>query len=169
MIRALKTLTPAIVAALCLVAAGGSSATNGDPPPGWHRIERPLSSIVYPRQVLSAATYPIVFAGPPRDCHPSAAVNQMPPDGVLVQIIEYASTAPTGKTLRVPRLPRRPHRFSYEDAIYAPFECAGRSYQFSYEQAGHALQAQIWMKLNTVDPLRRAEALRILNHFQPES
>jgi hypothetical protein len=168
MIRALKTLTPAIVAAVCLAAAAGTSGAGNDLPPGWHRIERPLSGIVYPRQVLAAATYPIVFAGPPRDCHPRAAVNQMPPDGVLVQIIEYAAFGPAGKPPRVPRLSRRPHRFSYEDAIYAPFECAGRSFQLSYEQAGHALQAQIWMKLSTVDPLRRAEALRILNHFQPE-
>lgn len=132
-------------------------------PPGWHEIERPITSVIYPRQVLAAATYRIVFARPPRDCHPRAAVNQMPPDGVLLQIIEY-SPARSGRPVR---LPRRPHRFSYEDAIYAPFECAGRSYSFTYEQAGHALQAQVWMKLGTVDPLRRAEALRILNHFEP--
>jgi hypothetical protein len=166
MIRGLRRLTPAIVAAFCLLAADTSGAGN-NLPPGWHRIERPISSVIYPRQVFAAATYPVVFARPPRDCHPRAAVNQMPPDGVLVQIIEYAAIDPAGQPLRAPRLPPRPRRFSYEDAVYAPFECAGRSYQFSYEQAGHALQAQIWMKLATVDRLRRAEALRLLNHFEP--
>ena len=152
-----------MLAALAGLAVAGASAANPGLPPGWHAIERPITSVVNPRQLLAAATYPIVFAHPPESCQPRAAVNQMPADGILLQIIEYVPPR-SGRSLR---LPRRPHRFSYEDATYAPFECAGRSFQFAYEQDGHALQAGIWMKLATVDPHRRAEALRILNNFEP--
>jgi hypothetical protein len=162
-IRAASKLALALAAIACLAATVGTSAANSGLPPGWHAIERPITSVVDPRQVLAAATYPIVFRHPPESCQPRAAVSQMPPTGVLLQIIEYLPLR-SGRPLR---LPPRPHRFSYEDAIYALFECAGRSFQFAYEQGGHALQAQIWMKLATVDPHWRAEALRILNHFRP--
>jgi hypothetical protein len=178
----LRTTALAITVAVCLAAAVGAggdreraaaaisgsapSAADSGLPPGWREIERPISGVIYPRQVLAAATYPIAFTRPPRGCWPHAALNQMPAAGVLLQIIEYAATAPTGKPIRVPHLPPRPHRFSYADATYAPFECAGPSYKFAYEQAGHALQAQVWMKPPTVGPQRRAEALRILNHFK---
>lgn len=162
MVRALRRLAPALVALACLAVAGASAAGPGLPP-GWHRIQRPITSVISPRQLLAAATYPIVFAHRPESCQPRAAVNQMPADGVLLQIIEYVPPR-SGRPLR---LPRRPRRFSYEDAVYAPFECAGRSFQFAYEQGGHALQAQVWMKLATVDPHYRAEALRILDNFDP--
>jgi hypothetical protein len=154
--------------AAAAVDGSAPSAAASGLPPGWRQIKRPISGVIYPRQVLAAATYPVTFSRRPQGYLPGAALSQMPADGVLLQIIEYAPTGPSGKPLRVPRLPRRPDRFSYDDATYARFECAGPSYKFDYRQAGHALQAQIWMKLNTVDPLRRAEALRILNHFQPE-
>jgi hypothetical protein len=164
--RALALVSAAAVAALALGAASAPSADR-DLPPGWRQIERPISGVTYPRQVLAAATYPVTFARPPRGCRPAAALNQMPAAGVLLQIIEYAPTDPAGKPLRIPRLPRRPHRFSYSDATYARFECAGPSYKFTYRQAGHALQAQVWMKRESVDPRRRAEALRILDQFEP--
>jgi hypothetical protein len=90
----------------------------------------------------------------------------MPASGVLLQIIEYAPTGPAGP-VRVPRLPPRPNGFSYSDATYAQFECAGLSYKFDYRQSGYALQAQVWMHRHNVDPRWRANALRTLNHFKP--
>jgi hypothetical protein len=166
-IRASRRLTPAIVVAFCLVVAAGTSGAGPDLPPGWRQVERPISAVIYPRQLLAAATYPITFTQPPQGCWPGAALKQMPPSGVLLQIVEYAPGDPAGKPLRVPRLPRRPHRFFYADGTYASYECAGPSYKFAYRQAGRALQAQIWMNRETVDPARRAEALRILDHFEP--
>ena len=51
----------------------------------------------------------------------------MPPGGALLQVIEYARFAPTGRPLRVPRLPRRPVPFLGYDGTWANFECAARA------------------------------------------
>jgi hypothetical protein len=160
----------ALLAALAIVLAvagraGGHAGTSGLPP-GWHRIDRPLTGVTYPRQVLAAATYPVTLRRAPRGCTPTAALRQMPPGGVLIQIVEYAQRA-AGHPVRVPRLPRRPHGFTYADAGYGRFECAGPSYKFAYRQGGHALQAQVWMRRRTVDPRSRAEVVRILDRFTP--
>ena len=158
-----------------IAASGGAggrpgSVEPGAPqlPPGWHAIERPLNGVIYPRQVFAAATYPVALPRRPRGCTPTAALGGMPAAGVLLQIIEYSPRA-AGHAVRVPRLPRRPRHFTYSDAAYGPFECAGPSYKFDYRQAGHALQAQVWMRRRTVDPRSWAEALRILDRFAPSA
>lgn len=161
-------------AAAVLAAAG---CAGGDPsgarahgattglPAGWHEIRRPITGVLYPTQVFAASTYPIVFHHRPESCVPAAALRQMPPDGVLLQVIEYRPTDGSGKRVRVPKLPPRPRRFSYRDAVYAPYECAGPSYKLDYRQGRNAMQAQIWMDRATVDSRRRAEALRILDRW----
>jgi hypothetical protein len=92
----------------------------------------------------------------------------MPPDGLLLQVVEYPPRSPDGDPLRVRRLPRRPARFTWSDATWASFECAGPSYKFDYRQSGHALQAQVWMHRDAVDPTFRAGALQILDHLREE-
>jgi hypothetical protein len=172
-------LVLALLVALAIVLAvagrAGGDAVGATPagrskaqplPPGWHTIDRPITGVIYPRQVFAASTYPIAFRHRPRGCGPTAALNQMPAAGVLLQIFEYTATV-GGKPVRVPRLPRRPSRFGYDDATYGPFECAGLSYKFVYRQAGRALQAHVWMNRGTVDPRSRAAALRILDRFEP--
>lgn len=143
----------------------GAAATRL--PGGWHEVPRPITGVLYPRQVFAAATYPLVLHRRPRSCVPAAALHQMPADGVLLQVIEYSPTDSAGNPVRVPALPPRPRRFSYADASYEPFECAGPSYKFVYSQEGHALQAQVWMHRRTVDPHLRAGALLILDRFRP--
>ena len=135
-------------------------------PPGWHEVDRPLTGIIYPVQVYAAATFPIVLRHPPGQCGPPASVlAEMPPGGVLLQVIEDAPWAPDGRPIRVPRLPRRPARFSWSDATWGRFECAGPSFQFTYRQEGRALQAQVWMHRGTVDTRLRAGALRLLDNL----
>jgi hypothetical protein len=142
----------------------------GPLPVGWHEVERPLTGVLLPIQVFASATYPIVLHHRPGECGPPRRVlAEMPAGGVLLQVIEYPPRAPDGHPIRVPRLPRRPHRFSWSDAIWAGYECAGPSFKFTYRQAGHALQAQVWMHPATVDPHLRARALRILDRFRPLS
>jgi hypothetical protein len=136
-------------------------------PAGWREIHRPISGVIYPKQVFAAATYPIVFHHKPRSCFPKAALRQMPADGILLQIIEYAHTGSIGRPVRVPDSPPRPHRFTYADATYAMFECAGPSYKFDFEQGYRVFQAQVWLNRKAVEPHFRAEALRILDRFHP--
>jgi hypothetical protein len=157
------------VALLTARADGGSSPSpRADPlPPGWHEVDRSLTGVRFPTQVLAAATYPIVLRHRPGQCGPPHAVlAEMPPGGVLLQVVEYPPRAPDGDPIRVPRPPRRPARFTWADATWARFECAGPSYKFDYRQGGRALQAQVWMNPATVDPDLRAGALRILDNLE---
>jgi hypothetical protein len=152
-----------------LTAASAPRWTADPLPPGWHEVDRPLTDVTIPVQVFAAATYPIVLHHPPGQCGPPRRVlSEMPPGGVLLQVIEYPPRAPDGHPLRVPRLPRRPHHFTWADGTWARFECAGPSFKFDYRQSGHALQAQVWMNPTTVAPLLRAGALRILDNLQKE-
>jgi hypothetical protein len=152
------------------IGRAASTSSSLPLPRGWHVVNRPLTGVIWPVQVFAASTYPIVLHHRPKACGPPPAVlAEMPPGGVLLQLIEYAPRALDGHPIRLPRLPRRPDRFTYADATWADYECAGPSYKFSYRQAGHALQAQVWMHRDSVDPALRAGALRILDHFDPSS
>lgn len=148
--------------------AGAETRWTAAPlPAGWHEVDRPLTGVLLPVQVFAAATYPIVLHHRPGQCGPPRVVlGEMPPGGVLLQVIEYPPRALDGRPIRVPRLPRRPARFSWGDATWASFECAGPSYKFEYRQGGRALQAQVWMDRATVDPALRAGALRILDNLR---
>lgn len=135
-------------------------------PPGWHEVERPLTGVLLPVQVFAAATYPIVLHHQPGRCGPPRRVlNEMPAAGALLQVVEYPARDERGRPIRVPPLPRRPHRFGWDDATWADYECAGPSFRFAYRQDGRALQAQVWLRRRTVDPQLRAGALRILDHL----
>lgn len=139
----------------------------GPLPVGWHEVDRPLTDVLLPVQVFAAATYPIVLHHPPGQCGPPRRVlAEMPPGGALLQVVEYPSHDPTGDPIRVPPLPRRPHRFGWDDATWARYECSGPSFQFTYRQGGRALQAQVWLRRRTVDPRLRAGALRILDKLK---
>jgi hypothetical protein len=142
-------------------------AAVGPIPVGWHEVDRPLTDVTYPVQIYAAATYTIVLRHPPGRCGPPPRVlAEMPPGGALLQVIEYARFAPGGKPIRVPPLPRRPAHFHWSDATWANFECSGPSFQFTYRQAGRALQAQVWFRPATVEPRLRAGALGILDNLR---
>lgn len=176
-----------VVAATALAGCGGASAggqkqpgASSKPvgriaeahveatiPGGWNVIHRPITGVLYPRQVLAAASFPVTFPHSPRGCRPSNVLSQMPADGALLQLIEYTPRDSVGKPVQVPQLPPRPSRFLYKDAAYGRFECAGLSYKFDFEQGGRAFQAQVWFNRKTVAPRLRAEALQILDSLRP--
>jgi len=165
-------LAVAVVVSLITAHADGrdlKSQWTAALPPGWHEVDRQLTGVLIPVQVFAAATYPIVLHHRPGQCGPPRSVlAEMPPDGALLQVVEYPPRALDGDPLRVPRLPRRPAHFTWADATWARFECAGPSYKFDYRQAGHALQAQVWMHPTTVAPRLRARALEILDNLKKE-
>jgi hypothetical protein len=136
------------------------------PAPGWHQVHRQLTGVLVPVQRFAAATYPVVVDHRPGGCGPAPRVlAEMPPGGALLQVVDYPPRAPDGSPLRVPLLPRRPARFAWSDATWGHFECAGPSFRFEYRQEGRALQAQVWFRPATVDPVLRAGALRILDNW----
>lgn len=161
------------IAALALLVAARADGRDSRPadrsrplPAGWHEVDRPLTGVILPVQVFAAATYPIVLHHRPAGCGPPRRVlAEMPPGGVLLQIIEYPPRDLAGRPIPVPRLPRRPAHFHWSDATWARFECAGPSYKFTYRQEGRALQAQVWLRPGTVDPTFRKGALNILDNW----
>lgn len=132
-------------------------------PGGWHVIAHPITSVTYPVQVLAAATYADKYRGSPRSCTPREALSIMPADGVLLQVVEYASRTPNGKPVKAPDLPPRPRHFTYGAASYGRFECAGPSYKFEFSMHGRAFQAQVWMHRGRVSPVARRQVLGILD------
>ena len=136
-------------------------------PLGWHEVHRRLTGVLIPVQTFAAATFAIHLDHRPGQCGPPRSVlAQMPADGALLQVIEYPARALDGHPLRVPRLPRRPAHFTWPDATWASFECAGPSYKFDYRQTHRALQAQVWLTPTTVAPSLRAGALKILDNLK---
>lgn len=166
-------ITLAVTAIALLIAARADGRDQGPwtapLPPGWHEVHRRLTGVLIPVQVFAAATYPIRLRHRPGQCGPPRSVlARMPPDGALLQVVEYPPRALDGRPLRVPRLPRRPPHFTWADAAWAHYECAGPSYKFDYRQEGRALQAQVWLNPTTVAPSLRAGALMILDHLEKE-
>lgn len=126
----------AIIAAL-LIFGGGSASGRNDRgaaigtryrnsnghleaaiPAGWQAIYRPINGVLYPPQVLAAASFRVRVPHELKGCYPGKVLGQMPADGVLVQIFEYTPRVPGGRPVRVPHLPPRPPRFRYSDAAY---------------------------------------------------
>ena len=130
-------------------------------PAAWQVIEKPITAVTYPRQVLAAASYPVRLEPGPPSCTPHAALDQMPRDGALLQVFEYN---PGGG--KVPRLPPRPARLTYADGDFAHFECAGLSWRFTFSDGDRAFQAHIWMHRRAVDPQIRTQAIEILSGFR---
>jgi hypothetical protein len=135
-------------------------------PPGWHVIDESISNVVYPVQILAAASHPLEVRD--RDfvtsaCAP-AAVGRMPSEGALLQVIEYVPN---------PRLvedgPTRPPSLSYDDADFASFECAGPSHRFYFVDQGRPIQAHVWFDSDAVDPTARDLALELLDSIALES
>jgi hypothetical protein len=139
-------------------------------PPGWHAIRKPITAVIWPRQVLAAASYPVRLGNGPPDggCTPQAALAQMPPEGALLEVIEYT---PGGgeQNHYLPDLPRRPERFAYADGVFASYECAGPSFRFVFSDRDRAFQAHVWLNRRLVDPRVRAQAIEILNSLRPLS
>jgi hypothetical protein len=136
-------------------------------PPGWEAISRPITGVLYPRQVFAAASYDARPPRAPKGCTPRKMLRERPASGVLVEVIEYTPSDPGGNSVPVPSFPPRPARLRYSDATFGPFECAGPSYRFVFSARGRAFQAHVWMNRAKVDPGLRSQALRILEKFEP--
>lgn len=143
----------------------GLSATI---PAGWHVIAKRISGAIEPRQMLAVASYPVRLSkAPTRGCHPGQVLRQMPQEGALVQLIEYT---PSGLGNKYEGLlastPPRPAHFDFPPRSYASYECSGPSYQINFKDNGRIFSAQVWMNRAHVDPVARAEALKILDSLR---
>ena len=130
-------------------------------PDGWQAIRKRISAVTEPQQILAAASYRLDLGDAPRaGCLPRAALRQMPLDGALLQVIEYTPRR------TVSELPPRPESLRYSDGAFGPFECAGPSHQFSFNDRGRSIQAQVWFSRDRVDPATRSEALQLIDSLE---
>lgn len=91
--------------ALVLPLASGVARASGGPPPlvrfhdagaqlslayprGWH-LRRALINLVYPRERLVLASYPLPRHDSEGECEPKRSLAQMPPDGAFLSLLEY--------------------------------------------------------------------------------
>ena len=139
-------------------------------PAGWRTITEPITAVSEPRQVLAASSFPLPPTTPePKGCGPTEVLEQMQGDGALIQVFEYTVADPSdGGARRLPDLPARPDHFDFADADFAPFECTGPSFRFVFTDGGRAFQAHVWLNRKLVDEETRAEALEILDSFDPQ-
>jgi hypothetical protein len=131
-------------------------------PHGWHETTRPLTSVTYPVQRLSFASFPLAQSGSDGDCAPFTALRRMPANGVLVQVIESTRPSPFGP-IPMKDFPVRPHSFRL--GRLEPRECGGTGYRIDFRDHRRFFQLDI-----SVGPrlggAGRATLLRVLNSLR---
>jgi hypothetical protein len=129
-------------------------------PAGWKLVRKPINQVIYPVQVLAAASFPVDVGETTPGCR--RVLDQKPPGGVLIQVIEYTRQPPP----RLESLPPRERPFRLPRRAYATHECAGPSYNISFRDHRRALQAFVILDRHRVDPRIRREAIELLSSIR---
>ncbi|MFN2471544.1 MAG: hypothetical protein ABR583_11275 [Gaiellaceae bacterium] len=135
-------------------------------PSGWHATNRPLTGVVWPPQRLVIASYSLdeIAAGP--NCSPTPALEALPPDGALIQLIEY--TPMSDQVANPGDFPPRPARFRLDGELLQRSECSGLSHSLAFRDAGRKLQAQVWLgKRGSIET--RKQVLTVLDSLDIEA
>ncbi len=118
---------------------GGTSELDRDDgisllvPDGWSYVQDP-SGPTEPRTVLAISNVLIPLGG---ECAPSAALDALPPQGVLAWVILYGDTQGNA-------FPPRPAGFSLDPSTLAPYECSGvPSFMFRFSDQGRDFQVHV--------------------------
>ncbi len=143
--------------------AGGAFADpqsdfSGPLPLGWHVIETQLTAVLYPRQVLALASFPLRQSEPDPECIPATLHEQMPAGGAAILVVEYTG-AP--EPLQAD-FPPRPDRFRLTDESFGVYECYGRGHALRFRERGRQLQFQVMLGERT-GAKTRSEIAEILN------
>jgi hypothetical protein len=93
-------------------------------PPGWRDVAPQLTGLSEPSQQLAAATFPLHQTTPDSDCAPTTARRQIPPDGVLVMLLEHRDAA--GVRSRLRDYPPRPTTSACAAAPSSPMSASAR-------------------------------------------
>jgi hypothetical protein len=130
-------------------------------PAGWQLVRKPINQVIYPVQVLAAASFPVELGETRPGCR--RVLEQAPPSGALIQVIEYT------RRRGLERFPPRKRPFRLPKAAYAPHECAGPSYSVAFRDHRRALQAFVILDRRRVDPRVRHEAIQLLGSIRLEN
>ena len=129
-------------------------------PAGWRAAKRPLTSVIDPREVLSAATLELPPRGDGCSHMPEAAVAALGPDDALVTIFERARFDPGGYPPRPARL-----RFEADNGIACVSRPGVRASWISFRDQGRAFYALVALGSRA----SQREAVAVLNSFRPTS
>jgi hypothetical protein len=162
--RALAAQVDAVLGSL-LVGAGvlpqsfedSEAGLAGPLPEGWHVIRTQLTAVVFPRQVLALASFPLRQSTPDPGCIPATAREQLPAGGAVVVFLDYGD-APEPVAAE---FPARPQRFRLPSEP-EPYECYGLGHAVRFSESGRQLQAQVLLG-EEAGPARRAELAEILD------
>ncbi len=144
----------------------GVSATIPD---GWHLADKPLTSIINPREVLAVATHPLAGGGKAGGpCWTAKeALDAMPADAALIWLLEYRpARGDVWADLPRSRFPPRLEPFSLERADLQRGACgAGLGLSTTFRDADRPFQ--LWLLFgDEVTDARLAEAAQILSGLQ---
>jgi hypothetical protein len=144
-VRALTLVAPLALMTALAAAAPAQSPTLPDKglawtlPPGWHDVAQQLTGLADPAQQLAAATFELRQTRPDEGCSLETARRQLPPDGVLVTLLESRDAA--GVPSRLRKFPPRPSHFRLRKRDVRPYECLGRGINVPFHTQERAFYA----------------------------
>lgn len=140
-----------------------SGGVSAELPAGWHLLRKPITGVIYPVQALAVASYPVELGKRPPGCHPGRLLDQKPPGGVLVEVIEW--TEHDGQP-NLGDFPPRERPFRLPQRAYASHECTGLGYNVSFRAHGRRFQAFVMLDRERVDPRVRRETIELLSSMR---
>ena len=123
-------------------------------PRGWSEIKGPTSRIIYPAPVFAVASDPAEVPKTLRACHPPDAIlSQLPPDGVLIEVLEATPKGMDG----------RPAHIKLDRKSFDTYECSGPSHSITFHEHGRGLYIHVWFNQDHVSATKRSDAVDFLN------
>ena len=136
---------------------------SADVPAGWQLLGQPITGVTYPVQVLAAASYPVTPGKPSPGCRPGRLLDQKPPGGALLQVIEW--THGDGQP-NLGDFPPRETPFALPADAYATYECAGPGYNVAFRDRRRRFQAFLMLDRERVNPRIRRQAIELLTSMR---
>ncbi len=122
-----------------------SEGVSIDTPADWGFNTNPAPGLAQPLMLFATGTGPVPSGG---DCAPTAALKALPPDGVLLTLVEYPQVDEPYT------FPPRPARFDL-GPLLGPMECWGvKTNTILFEDGGRYFQAQVVFGPNAPSSLR---------------
>jgi hypothetical protein len=140
------------------------SGIGVDLPPGWHRLDPPITAVVDPTERLLLTSYPASRGG---NCGPDRAERELPAGGALIYVFEYAGRpAAVGTDPARRAFPPRPAHFGLLGRALATYECWHvPSYLLRFSSADRYFQVHVALGPG-ISPAGRRQVLSVLDSLR---
>jgi hypothetical protein len=106
-------------------------------PAGWQVDQRPLTSLISPRQLLVISSFPMRERRPDPNCASRTAISELPPTGALLLLLEQPSAANESGAHAL--FGKRPNHFHLERLRARPHECFGIARGVDFQTTGREI------------------------------